>query len=113
MINPNPNPNPTWFRYDNNNTDDDDDDTSAYINCNYFEVNEFSEANFEPNKSFSIFHMNIHSIQLHFDELKLIREFSDKFNENTAGINVYNGIIQGGKDDKKPLFEKRTYQLKK
>ena len=48
-----------------------------------------------------------------FDELKLIREFSDKFNENTAGINVYNGIIQGGKDDKKPLFEKRTYQLKK
>ena len=48
-----------------------------------------------------------------FDELKLKRKFLDKFYENTAGINVHNGIIQGGKDDKKPLFENRTYQLEK
>ena len=48
-----------------------------------------------------------------FDELKLERKFSDKFYENTAGINVHNGIIQGGKDDKKPLFEERSYKIEK
>ena len=51
----------------------DDDDTST-INCNYFDVDEFSEAKFNSNQSFSIFHINIHSIQLHFEELKLMLE---------------------------------------
>ena len=51
---------------------DDDDDNEQHINCNYYDINEFTKAKFEFHKSFSIFHINIHSIQLHFEELKLI-----------------------------------------
>lgn len=46
-----------------------------------------------------------------FEELKVERKFFDKFNTITGGINVLNGIIQGGKDDGKPLFEK-TFNIK-
>ena len=49
-----------------------DDDETNFIDCNYYDVNEFNKANFIPDKNFSIFHMNIHSLQLHFDELKLM-----------------------------------------
>ncbi|MAH97790.1 MAG: hypothetical protein CMA12_00365 [Euryarchaeota archaeon] len=46
-----------------------------------------------------------------FEELKLERRFLDNYNENVAGININKGIIEGGKDDKKPLFEIRSYKL--
>ena len=49
-----------------------DDDNTTTINCNYFDVSEFAESKFNSNKSFSVFHINIHSIQLHFEELKLM-----------------------------------------
>jgi len=48
-----------------------------------------------------------------FDELKLKRKFLDEFDERISGVNVLNGIIIGGKDDQKPLFENRSYQLNK
>ncbi len=46
-----------------------------------------------------------------FNELKVERKLFDRFKSNVGGVNVYNGIIQGGKDDGKPLFEKRSYNL--
>ena len=46
------------------------------------------------------------------DELKVERKFFDRFNTRIGGVNILDGIIKGGKDDGKPLFEKRTYQLK-
>ena len=48
-----------------------------------------------------------------FDELKLKRKFLDEFDERVSGVNVLNGIIIGGKDDQKSLFDNRSYQLKK
>ena len=53
------------------------DDESPSINCNYYSVDEFSKANFDSSKCFSIFHLNIHSIQLHFEELKLLLQLID------------------------------------
>lgn len=44
-----------------------------------------------------------------FDELKVKRKFFDNFENNTGGVNVFDGIITGGKDLGKPLFDKRTY----
>ena len=55
----------------------DDDDNDQQINCNYYDINEFSKAKIDFQKSFSIFHLNIHSIQLHFEELKLILDMLD------------------------------------
>jgi len=46
-----------------------------------------------------------------FDDLKIERKFFDRYKNITGGINVYNGIINGGKDDGMPLFDKRSYSL--
>ena len=46
-----------------------------------------------------------------FNELKVDRNFFDRFKSIAGGVNVYNGIIKGGKDDGKPLFDKRSYKL--
>ena len=46
-----------------------------------------------------------------FNELKIERKFLDEINWSLAGINVFNGIIKGGMDDGKPLFDKRSYKL--
>ena len=47
-----------------------------------------------------------------FDELRLDKNFLHKYDERIAGVNVSNGIIIGGKDNKKPLFNNRSYQLR-
>ncbi len=46
-----------------------------------------------------------------FNKLKIERKFFDEINWSIAGINVFNGIIKGGMDDGKPLFDKRSYKL--
>ncbi len=46
-----------------------------------------------------------------FNELKVERKFFDRFNNRIGGVNILDGIIIGGKDDGKPLFEKRSYQI--
>ena len=48
-----------------------------------------------------------------FDELKLDRESLYDYKERIGGVNVSNGIIVGGEDDKKPLFNNRSYILNK
>ena len=64
----------------NNAFDLDTDDNSSgedivpAINCQYYSIDEFSAANFNPNKSFSILHLNIHSIELHIEEFRIILE---------------------------------------
>ena len=52
---------------------------------------------------------NITSNENLFDELKLKREFFDRFNTVTGGINIKNGVLVGGKNDGEPLFENRSY----
>jgi hypothetical protein len=46
-----------------------------------------------------------------FNELKVERKFFDGFMNKVNGVNVLNGIIKGGKDDGKALFDKRSYLL--
>ena len=48
-----------------------------------------------------------------FDELKIERKFFDRYNTKVAGVNVFNGILKGGRDDGKPLFNIRSYVLDK
>ena len=42
------------------------------ILCNYFSCDEFIEAEFQSSKSFSILHLNIHSIQKHIGEFRIL-----------------------------------------
>tara|TARA_B100000989_G_scaffold299063_1_gene292776 strand:- start:21832 stop:23490 length:1659 start_codon:yes stop_codon:yes gene_type:complete len=56
---------------------------------------------------------NITSNKNLFNELKVERRFFDRFNSIVAGVNVFDGIIQGGKDDGQPLFNLRSYNLPK
>ena len=45
---------------------------SSTIDCKYYNMNEFSDAKFNDSKSFSILHLNIHSIQFHIEDLRVI-----------------------------------------
>ena len=42
------------------------------ITCSYFSCDDFVKARLEAHKHFSILHLNIHSIQLHIEELRIL-----------------------------------------
>lgn len=46
-----------------------------------------------------------------FDTLKVERKLFDRYTTRIGGVNIHNGIIIGGKDDGKPLFEERSYKI--
>ena len=56
---------------------------------------------------------NVTKNQKAFDELKIDRKFFDRFTTRIGGVNVSNGILIGGKNDGEPLFDKRSYKIKK
>ena len=47
------------------------------IDCQYYSIDDFTAAQFDPNKSFSILHLNIHSIQRHIEEFRVILQLMD------------------------------------
>ena len=47
------------------------------IDCQYYSIDDFSAAHFSPNRTFSVLHYNIHSVELHIDEFRLILEMLD------------------------------------
>ena len=49
-----------------------EDDGTPPINCNYYDINEFTKAKFNASKSFSVLHLNIHSVNKHIEELRII-----------------------------------------
>ena len=42
------------------------------LDCNYYNLEEFTKAKFDSSKSFSILHLNIHLIQLHIEDLRIL-----------------------------------------
>ena len=52
---------------DDNYSDDDD-----FIDCKYYSIPEFDSQKFHPDKTFSILHLNIASVELHIDDLRII-----------------------------------------
>lgn len=58
--------------YQNNNEQSDEDDDNPGIQCNYYSTHEFCQSKFNSSKSFSILHLNIHSIQLHIEDLRIM-----------------------------------------
>ena len=57
------------FNHDGNNDEVDD---QPPVDCSYYNVNEFLDAKFNASKSFSILHLNIHSIQFHIEDLRIM-----------------------------------------
>ena len=55
---------------DNKDDTNDEFDVDPSIDCQYYNFDDFLKAKFQPKKSFSILHLNIHSIQKHVDELR-------------------------------------------
>ena len=47
------------------------------LDCKCFDIDEFRKQKFNPDKSFSIFHLNIHSIDLHIEELRVALQLLD------------------------------------
>ena len=57
--------------------DSDYDTDMPVLDCRYFSIDEFRHQKFNPDKSFSIFHLNIHSIDLHIEELRVALQLLD------------------------------------
>ena len=57
---------------DINENDYDLEDVDTIKNCKYYGTEDFINAKFNNKETFSIFHLNIHSIELHIDELRII-----------------------------------------
>ena len=56
-----------------NNTDDDDDDNDVSpVDCSYISIEEFKLKKFNSSREFSTLHLNIHSVEAHIDELRII-----------------------------------------
>ena len=53
------------------------DDIIPSIDCQYYSIDEFSDSKFNHNKSFSILHYNIHSIERHIEEFRVILQLLD------------------------------------
>ena len=53
-----------------NTNDDEDEFSSPPIDCKYYYIDDFVNAKFYSKKTTSIFHVNIHSIEKHIDELR-------------------------------------------
>ena len=56
--------------YVSNTNNDNDDLSSSPIDCKYYSIDDFVNAKFNSKKTTSIFHVNIHSIEKHIDELR-------------------------------------------
>ena len=60
-----------------NNSDDNGDTDAPSLDCQYYSTDDFRKQKFKPEKSFSIFHINIHSIDLHIEELRVALQLLD------------------------------------
>jgi len=60
-----------------NNSDEHNDTDAPILDCKYYSVDEFRNQKFNPKKTFSIFHMNIHSVDLHIEELRVALQLLD------------------------------------
>ena len=45
--------------------------------CNYYDVNKFITKKFKPDSNFSLLHLNIASLQFHFEDLKVLLQVLD------------------------------------
>ena len=52
--------------------DNDDDVLDTYTDCKYYGIEDFQKLKVKPEKSFSIFHLNIHSVQAHIEDLRIL-----------------------------------------
>ena len=51
---------------------DDEDDIEINMNCKYYGTEDFHKAKFKEKKTFSILHLNVHSIEFHIEELRIL-----------------------------------------
>ena len=61
------------FDLDADETDDyENEDIIPALNCNYYTLDEFLATKFNSSKNFSILHYNIHSVERHIDEFRVV-----------------------------------------
>ena len=51
--------------------DDGNDDLEEMTVCKYYTIDDFKKENFSNSNSLSILHLNLHSIERHFDEIQV------------------------------------------
>ena len=61
----------------NNEISDDDEDAVPYIDCKYLSIEGFKKMKFNSTREFSILHLNIHSVEAHIEELRIVLQLID------------------------------------
>ena len=79
------------------NENDDSAENQPSIDCNYYNINDFCNAKFNAARSFSILHLNIHSIQFHIEDLRIVLKM---INFNFDVIAISESKLQVGIDPK-------------
>ena len=59
------------FMHDKDDSNEDDESNSS-ITCQYYDIDEFKNKKFKSDDYFSMYHLNIHSIQLHIEDLRTV-----------------------------------------
>ena len=54
-----------------------EDEISPTIACKYYNIDDFSAAQFNPTRTFSVLHYNIHSIERHIEEFRVALQMLD------------------------------------
>ena len=83
----------------NNDIDDDDNEDNIEINmnCKYYGTEDFIQSKFKEEKHFSVFHLNIHSIERHIEELRVVLQM---LNHKFDLICISESKIQSGNTPK-------------
>ena len=58
-------------------SDEYDFDEMPLIQCQYYSIDEFKKKKFNSSKEFSVLHLNIHSVEAHIEELRVILQLID------------------------------------
>merc|ERR1712045_1093882 len=62
--------------------------------CRYYSIKKFVSSNFQKQKPFSIFHLDIHSLQFHKNDLDILLDtFNVKFNVITISETLLQKIL--------------------
>ena len=59
------------FNLNENDDKDNESEIETTLNCKYYTIEDFENAKFNSEKTFSIFHLNIHSVERHISELRI------------------------------------------
>ena len=65
------------FNFNDDKVDLDTENEINPIDCEYYTINQFNDKHLNSTKHFSILHLNIHSLEFHIEELRIVLKLTN------------------------------------